>query len=128
MIYIGLPQWSHPKWARLGITSLEEYARHFNCVEGNTTLYALPKAEIVDRWYAQTTDDFRFCFNFPRPFLTRPRCAIATIWYRRFLPAWRRWKRVLANTGCSCPPPLDRAISPPYGSFLMRSPPRLPMA
>lgn len=34
MIYIGLPQWSHPKWARLGITSLEEYARHFNCVEG----------------------------------------------------------------------------------------------
>lgn len=32
MIYIGLPQWSHPKWARLGITSLEEYARHFNCV------------------------------------------------------------------------------------------------
>ncbi|ENI5374336.1 hypothetical protein ABXH60_000387 [Salmonella enterica] len=37
MIYIGLPQWSHPKWARLGITSLEEYARHFNCVEGNTT-------------------------------------------------------------------------------------------
>ncbi len=36
--YIGLPQWSHPKWVRLGITSLEEYARHFNCVEGNTTL------------------------------------------------------------------------------------------
>ncbi|ENZ7567641.1 MULTISPECIES: hypothetical protein, partial [Enterobacteriaceae] len=26
MIYIGLPQWSHPKWVRLGITSLEEYA------------------------------------------------------------------------------------------------------
>ncbi|MFB0539422.1 hypothetical protein, partial [Citrobacter portucalensis] len=28
MIYIGLPQWSHPKWVRLGITSLEEYAHH----------------------------------------------------------------------------------------------------
>lgn len=65
MIYIGLPQWSHPKWVRLGITGLEEYARHFNCVEGNTTLYALPKAEIVARWYAQTTDAFRFCFKFP---------------------------------------------------------------
>jgi len=34
-------------------------------VEGNTTLYALPKAEIVERWHAQTTDDFRFCFKFP---------------------------------------------------------------
>lgn len=58
-------QWAHPKWVRLGITSLEEYARHFNCVEGNTTLYALPKAEIVSRWYEQTHDDFRFCFKFP---------------------------------------------------------------
>ena len=65
MIYIGLPQWSHPKWVRLGITSLEDYARHFNCVEGNTTLYALPKAEIVQRWREQTDDDFRFCFKFP---------------------------------------------------------------
>lgn len=117
MIYIGLPQWSHPKWARLGITSLEEYARHFNCVEGNTTLYALPKAEIVDRWYAQTTDDFRFCFKFPATIFTRPRCAIATIWYRRFLPAWRRWKRVLANTGCSCPPPAPRDL-PALWQFL----------
>ncbi|MCX3880303.1 DUF72 domain-containing protein, partial [Stenotrophomonas maltophilia] len=50
---------------RQGITSLEEYARHFNCVEGNTTLYALPKPEIVARWYEQTHDDFRFCFKFP---------------------------------------------------------------
>ncbi|MFY9995401.1 MAG: DUF72 domain-containing protein [Leclercia sp.] len=65
MIYLGLPQWSHPKWVRLGITSLEQYARHFNCVEGNTTLYALPKAEVVARWREQTHDDFRFCFKFP---------------------------------------------------------------
>lgn len=65
MIYVGLPQWSHPKWGRLGITSLEDYARHFNCVEGNTTLYALPKAETVLRWREQTGDDFRFCFKFP---------------------------------------------------------------
>lgn len=65
MIYLGLPQWSHPKWVRLGITGLEEYARHFNCVEGNTTLYALPKAELVLRWREQTHDDFRFCFKFP---------------------------------------------------------------
>ena len=66
MMYIGLPQWSHPKWVRLGIQGLEEYARYFNCVEGNTTLYALPKAEIVQRWRDQTTDDFRFCFKFPQ--------------------------------------------------------------
>ncbi len=65
MIYIGLPQWSHPGWVRLGIATLEDYARHFNCVEGNTTLYALPSAETVLRWRAMTDDHFRFCFKFP---------------------------------------------------------------
>ncbi|WP_417639755.1 DUF72 domain-containing protein [Klebsiella aerogenes] len=47
------------------ISQLNHHTRHVNCVEGNTTLYALPKAEIVDRWYQQTHDDFRFCFKFP---------------------------------------------------------------
>ncbi|VDZ67658.1 COG1801: Uncharacterized conserved protein [Klebsiella aerogenes] len=78
MIYIGLPQWSHPKWVRLGITGLEEYARHFNCVEGNTTLYALPKAEIVDRWFQQTHDDFGSVLNSRPRFRIRRRCATAT--------------------------------------------------
>lgn len=53
-------------------------------MEGNTTLYALPKAEIVDRWYAQTTDDFRFCFKFPATISHQAALLIATIWYRRF--------------------------------------------
>lgn len=65
MLYIGLPQWSHPKWRQWGITSLEEYARYFNCVEGNTTLYAVPSAETVMRWRAMSHDDFSFCFKFP---------------------------------------------------------------
>ncbi len=60
------------------ISNLVTHPRHINCVEGNTTLYALPKAEIVSRWYEQTHDDFRFCFKFPVPFRTRHRCATAT--------------------------------------------------
>ncbi len=67
MLYIGLPQWTHPEWVRqgFGIRSLADYARYFNCVEGDTTLYAVPSPEIVQRWRAQTHDDFRFCFKFP---------------------------------------------------------------
>jgi uncharacterized protein YecE (DUF72 family) len=61
------------------ISKLAHHARHFNCVEGNTTLYALPKPEIVARWYEQTHDDFRFCFKFRPPSRTRPPCVIATI-------------------------------------------------
>lgn len=64
-MYIGLPQWQHAAWGKLGLRDLADYARHFNCVEGNTTFYALPSAEVVLRWRDMTHDDFRFCFKFP---------------------------------------------------------------
>lgn len=128
MIYIGLPQWSHPKWVRLGITSLEEYARHFNCVEGNTTLYALPKAEIVARWYEQTHDNFRFCFKFPATISHQAALRHCDDLSHEFLLVWRRWKRVLASTGCSCPPPLAPATSLPCGTFSILCRPHSPMA
>ncbi|QTO55546.1 DUF72 domain-containing protein [Duffyella gerundensis] len=62
---IGLPQWQHPHWKKMGLETLADYARYFNCVEGNTTLYALPKGETVLRWRDMTDDAFRFCFKFP---------------------------------------------------------------
>ncbi len=64
-MYIGLPQWQHPAWGRLGLRDLADYSRYFNCVEGNTTFYALPRPEIVLRWRDMTPDSFRFCFKFP---------------------------------------------------------------
>ncbi|MCS3408412.1 DUF72 domain-containing protein [Serratia sp. AKBS12] len=64
-MYIGLPQWQHPAWQRIGLRDLADYSRYFNCVEGNTTFYALPKLEVVQRWHAMTDDNFRFCFKFP---------------------------------------------------------------
>ena len=64
-MYIGLPQWHHNAWSSIGLRDLADYARYFNCVEGNTTFYALPKAEVVLRWREMTDDHFRFCFKFP---------------------------------------------------------------
>ncbi|MBD3708386.1 DUF72 domain-containing protein [Klebsiella pneumoniae] len=104
---------------RLGITSLEEYARHFNCVEGNTTLYALPKPEIVARWYEQTHDDFRFCFKFPATISHRGRPApLRRVKQRIFCPPRRRWPRASASTGCSCRRRSVLAISPALWHFL----------
>ncbi|MEH2920801.1 DUF72 domain-containing protein [Samsonia erythrinae] len=64
-MYIGLPQWQHPAWHRLGMNNLADYSRYFNCVEGNTTFYALPARASVERWRDMTHDEFRFCFKFP---------------------------------------------------------------
>ncbi|MEH0834186.1 DUF72 domain-containing protein [Pectobacterium cacticida] len=64
-MYIGLPQWQHPAWRRLGLNDLADYSRYFTSVEGNTTFYALPSPEVVGRWRDMTHDNFRFCFKFP---------------------------------------------------------------
>ena len=42
------------------------YSRRLTTVEGNTTFYATPKSEVVDRWAAETPETFRFCFKLPR--------------------------------------------------------------
>lgn len=63
--YIGLPQWHHAAWSRIGLNGLADYAQIFNCVEGNTTFYALPEACRVRDWRAMTPEAFRFCFKFP---------------------------------------------------------------
>ncbi len=36
------------------------------------TFYAIPKAEVVARWAAETPEEFRFCFKLPRDQPRRP--------------------------------------------------------
>ena len=65
--------WAHKPWVgrwypadvRAG-TELSLYARLCNAVEGNTTWYAEPSADTVQRWLEQTPEDFRFAFKLPR--------------------------------------------------------------
>jgi uncharacterized protein YecE (DUF72 family) len=45
---------------------LSLYSRRLTTVEGNTTFYATPKPEVVQRWASETPDTFRFCFKLPR--------------------------------------------------------------
>lgn len=45
---------------------LEEYARVFGAVEGNTTFYSgAPRAGTVAAWARQVPPGFRFCFKLP---------------------------------------------------------------
>jgi uncharacterized protein YecE (DUF72 family) len=61
--YLGCPGWGVKTWVgRLFPTA----TRPTEFVEGNTTFYALPTPDIVERWRDQVPDHFRFCFKFPR--------------------------------------------------------------
>jgi uncharacterized protein YecE (DUF72 family) len=66
--YLGCPIWSHKEWVGSFFPArtppgefLRIYSRQLSTVEGNTTFYALPNAEVIARWRAETPPEFRFC-------------------------------------------------------------------
>jgi uncharacterized protein YecE (DUF72 family) len=71
--YIGCAVWAYKDWlgelfppGSKSADFLALYSRRLTTVEGNTTFYATPKAEVVKRWAAETPESFRFCFKLPR--------------------------------------------------------------
>ncbi len=72
-LWLGCPQWAHRPWTKSIFPktsspreAFTHYARVFNAVEGNTTFYATPPAEIVHRWSTQIPSGFRLVCKLPR--------------------------------------------------------------
>ncbi|CAM2068402.1 DUF72 domain-containing protein [Sulfidibacter corallicola] len=71
--YLGCPMWANRDWVGRFFRRdakpreyLSQYSSALTSVEGNTTFYALPKAETVALWADSVPARFRFCFKFPR--------------------------------------------------------------
>ena len=72
-MWLGCPIWGRKDWVgellAPGTKStdfLRRYAEVFDAVEGNTTFYATPQPDIVQRWADATPESFRFCFKLPK--------------------------------------------------------------
>lgn len=73
MLFLGCPIWTYKGWVGSFYPEgtkqsdfLREYARRLNAVEGNTTFYAVPSTETLQRWIQETPPEFRFCLKLPR--------------------------------------------------------------
>jgi uncharacterized protein YecE (DUF72 family) len=71
--HVGCSGWNYDAWRgrfypdRLPPRRwLEEYARHFETVEGNATFYRLPTVKAVQAWVEQTPSDFVFAVKMSR--------------------------------------------------------------
>ncbi len=71
--YLGCPVWSCADWKGLVFPAsapqklwLKYYSETFSTVEGNTTFYAIPSPETVQRWIGQVKSGFRFALKFPK--------------------------------------------------------------
>ncbi|HCF25834.1 MAG TPA: DUF72 domain-containing protein, partial [Cyanobacteria bacterium UBA11049] len=70
---IGCAVWSYKGWVgdlyppgSRPTDFLHLYSQRFTAVEGNTTFYAIPDFNTVERWVAQTSPGFKFCLKLPR--------------------------------------------------------------
>ena len=73
MLYVGCPVWSFKGWVGnfypKGTKSAEflyQYARRLTNIEGNTTFYAVPSQQTLEKWVDDTPDTFRFCPKIPK--------------------------------------------------------------
>ncbi len=80
--YLGCPIWSHKEWVGRLFPQrtppgefLRLYSRKLTTVEGNTTFYATPSAEMLARWRAETPPAFRFCPKISRDISHAPSLA-----------------------------------------------------
>lgn len=77
--FLGCPSWNDAAW-RGSLYSpelpaggfLSRYCSVFNTVEGNTTLYAWPSEQKVERWATLMPEGFRFCAKLPREISQSP--------------------------------------------------------
>ncbi len=70
---IGCTGWSMKEWVGSvyppGTKTkdyLRQYSRQFNTIELNTTHYRIPSTEMIQKWYSESADDFRFCPKIPQ--------------------------------------------------------------
>ena len=70
---LGLAVWAFKDWVgdfyppkTQATNFLQRYGERMLAVEGNTTFYSVPSAEMVTRWVEKTPSAFRFCPKLPR--------------------------------------------------------------
>ena len=127
--YLGCAVWSFKGWVgeffpphSRPADFLRLYSQRLTAVEGNTTFYAVPNRETIDRWVAETPRGFRFCPKLPRALthqrVLRPAIADA----RRFLALMQGLGDRLGPIFAQLPPQYGPASLDDLKEFLLNWP------
>jgi uncharacterized protein YecE (DUF72 family) len=72
-LYVGCTGWSMKEWngkvypeKTKAKDYLKYYAQQFNTIELNTTHYRIPNLSTIEKWYQESSSDFRFCPKIPQ--------------------------------------------------------------
>ncbi|MCS6874308.1 MAG: DUF72 domain-containing protein [Pyrinomonadaceae bacterium] len=76
-VFIGCQGWNYKDWISTSETifyprntnssqMLSIYSEAFDCVEVDSTFYAIPSEMTIEGWYRKTPDNFKFALKLPR--------------------------------------------------------------
>ncbi len=111
MLHVGTMGFSYSDWAGVFYPQgtkpahyLAHYAQHFDCVELDTTFYAVPPVERVRRWAELTPESFKFCPKVPKAITHEGAMEHRLAEMRQFLEVMREFGSKLAVVLIQLPP------------------------
>ena len=129
MLYLGCPVWSLKGWVGnfypAGTKSsdyLREYAKRVTTIEGNTTFYAVPSMETLEKWVADTPETFRFCPKVPKAISHEGKLADMDDRAHGFVDVMRQLGTRLGPMFLQLPPRYSPSLLADLKAFLSRWP------
>ena len=135
MLFIGCTGWSMKEWigkvypkGTKAKDFLRVYSGQFNTIELNTTHYRVPSAEMIEKWYQESSPDFRFCPKIPQSISHSHSLGLGTELIRSFCEAILGLKEKLGCCFLQLPPHFDIRRLSQLEKFLKSFPREIPLA
>jgi len=134
-LYLGATGWSMKEWKGKWYPEkakptefLQHYGKQFNTIELNTTHYRIPTTETIQKWYAETPADFRFCPKIPQTISHRKDLGFGGEDTKRFIAAIDGLREKMGCAFIQLPPYFDASRLNSLEQFLTAWPKLLPLA
>ena len=128
-IYYGCTGWTMKDWLGIYYPSktpsnqfLYYYGQQFNTIELNTTHYRIPDETLIEKWYADTPADFKFCPKIPRSISHRNDLGIGSKQFALFCSVIQGLKDKLGPCFMQLPPYFGPSKLPILEAFLAQFP------
>lgn len=134
-LYIGCTGWSMKEWVGSVYPKgtkakdyLKAYSLQFNTIELNTTHYRIPNAQTIDKWYRESTADFRFCPKVPQTISHSKSLGLGTDLIPTFCTAIAGLREKLGCCFLQLPPYFGADRQPQLEQFLQAFPAEIQLA
>lgn len=133
--YIGCTGWSMKEWVGKVYPTgtktadfLKRYAAQFNTIELNTTHYRIPTPSTIEKWYAESAPDFKFCPKVPQTISHSRNLGMGTGKILAFCEAIQALNEKLGCCFMQLPPYFGKDRLDLLQQFLERFPSNIPLA